>query len=324
MRNKILCILSILLLTVLLFPAAAFAAEEGNPGNQSLTGNNDPAATTAEEGDPEDLPLSDDYDTADDYIIGPAGERIPVKEETTAADTLSEIGENGYRAIVEDNADLFTDSEEAKLLSQLKELTKYGNMGILTNTSYNSDAASYARSQYISMFGETNGALFLIDMYNRRLQIFSGEDVFKTLSTAKTNEITDLVYKYASDGDYYKTAEETIRLMGISLDGGRVVAPMRYATNALFALGLVLIINFIIIMIQRKRSTKMNVMMNALVYNSKAARSSAVQSVRTVMTKQTKRKHVESTGGGGFSGGGGGFSGGGGGGFSGGGGGHSF
>lgn len=324
MRNKILSILSILLLTALLFPAAAFAAEEGNPAEQPLMGNNDPAAINAEEGDPTDQPLIDDSAAANDYIIGPAGELIPVKEETTAADALSEIGENGYEAVVEDNADLFTEAEEAKLLSQLKKLTKYGNMGILTNTSSNSDAASYARSQYISMFGETNGALFLIDMYNRRLQIFSGKDVFKTLSTAKANEITDLVYTYASDGDYYKTAEETFRLIGISLDGGRVVAPMRYATNALFALGLVLIINFIIIMIQRKRSTKMNVMMNALVYDSKAARSSAVQSVRTVMTKQSKRRHVESSGGSGFSGGGGGFSGGGGGGFSGGGGGHSF
>ena len=239
---------------------------------------------------------------------------------------LNAFAADDYQAKIEDNANLFTDSQETELMKQLEELTGYGNMGIATNESYNSDAASLARSKYIEMFGETNGTLFLIDMYNRRIQIFSGGSMYRTITRAKANEITDNIYTYATAGDYARAASKAFDQIKIILEGGRIVTPMKYATNAAFAVGIVLLINFIIITSQRKKGKAETALTSALLHDKKVRNTSVVRNVSTIMTGQTKKRHVESSGGsGGFSGGGGGgFSGGGGGGFSGGGGGHSF
>ena len=231
---------------------------------------------------------------------------------------LNAFAADDYQAKIEDNANLFTDSQETELMNQLEELTGYGNMGIATNESYNSDAASLARSKYIEMFGETNGTLFLIDMYNRRIQIFSGGSMYRTITRAKANEITDNIYTYATAGDYARAASKAFDQIKIILEGGRIVTPMKYATNAAFAVGIVLLINFIIITSQRKKGKAETALTSALLHDKKVRNTSVVRNVSTIMTGQTKKRHVESSGGSG------GFSGGGGGGFSGGGGGHSF
>lgn len=233
---------------------------------------------------------------------------------------------SGYTAVIEDGAELFSESERSLLLHQLEELLSYGNMGIVTNSEWNSDAAQLARDKYLEIFGQSDGTILLIDMYNRRIQIFSGQALYRTLTQAKANEITDNIYTYASDGDYYTAASKAFEQIRIVLEGGRIVTPMRYATNAAFAVGLVLLVNFIILTVQRRRNAPGKELTNALVYDVRNRSTSVVQGVRSVMTKQSRRKHVQSSGGGGgFSGGGGGFTGGGGGGgFSGGGGGHSF
>ena len=151
-------------------------------------------------------------------------------------------------------------------------------------------------------------------MYNRRIEIFSDGAIYKTITRTRANEITDNIYQYATQGDYYMAAKKTFEQMEIILEGGRIATPMKYATNAAFAIGIVLIINFIIITAQRKKKN-VTTLTNALAYEGGRGRISAVQSVNAVMTSQKKTLHVESSGGssgGGFSSGGGGFSGGGG------------
>ena len=233
--------------------------------------------------------------------------------------------DNGYRVIIEDGADLFTDSQEAALREQLQGILPYGSAAIVTNDEYNSDAAALAESKFREYFRDDSATLLMIDMYNRRIQIFSDGAIYKTITRAKANEITDNIYTYATDGDYYMAAKKTFEQIETVLSGGRITTPMKYATNAAFAIGIVLLINFIIITAQRKKKDT-TTLTNALAYEGGRGRISAVQSVNAVMLSQKKSRHVESSGG--SSGGGGGFSGGGGGGgggfSSGGGGGHSF
>ena len=233
--------------------------------------------------------------------------------------------DNGYRVIIEDEADLFTDSEEAALKEQLQGILPYGSAAIVTNDEYNYDAAELAEERFREFFGNGSATLLMIDMYNRRIQIFSDGAIYKTVSRAKANEITDNIYTYATDGDYYMAAKKTFEQIETILSGGRITTPMKYATNAAFAFGIVLLINFIIITAQRKKKNT-TTLTNALAYESGRGNITAVQSVNATMLTQKKSRHVESSGGSG--GGGGGFSGGGGGGgggfSSGGGGGHSF
>ena len=235
-------------------------------------------------------------------------------------------GNNGdYQVIIEDGADLFTDAEEAALRKQLEGILPYGSAAIITNDEYNSDASALAEQRFRELFLNHSATLLMIDMYNRRIQIFSDGAIYRSISRAKANEITDNIYTYATKGDYYTAAQKTFEQIETILGGGRITTPMKYATNAAFAIGIVLIINFIIITAQRKKKN-VTTLTNALAYEGGRGRISAVQSVNAVMTSQRKTRHVESSGGS-SGGGGGGFSGGGGGGggfSSGGGGGHSF
>ena len=232
--------------------------------------------------------------------------------------------DNDYQVIIEDAADLFTDAEEADLKEQLKGILPYGSAAIITNEEHNYDAAALAEQRFRELFLDHSATLLMIDMYNRRIQIFSDGAIYKTITRTRANEITDNIYKYATEGDYYMAAKKTFEQMQTILEGGRIATPMKYATNAAFAIGIVLIINFIIITAQRKKKN-VTTLTNALAYEGGRGRITAVKSVNSVMTSQRKTRHVESSGGS-SGGGGGGFSGGGGGGgfSSGGGGGHSF
>ena len=230
-----------------------------------------------------------------------------------------------YRVIIEDEADLFTDAQEADLKKQLEGILPYGSAAIVTNEAYNYDAAELAEERFREFFRDDSATLLMIDMYNRRIEIFSDGAIYKTISPTRANEITDNIYTYATNGDYYMAAKKTFEQIETILSGGRITTPMKYATNAAFAVGIVLLINFIIITAQRKKKD-VTTLTNALAYEGGRGNISAVQSVNAVMTSQKKSRHIESSGGS-SGGGGGGFSGGGGGGggfSSGGGGGHSF
>ena len=149
--------------------------------------------------------------------------------------------------------------------------------------------------------------------------------MYKYITKAQANAITDNSYKHASRGDFYKCANEIYAQEYQILKGGRVAQPMKHISNMLVAITLGILVNYIIVVIQRRKITE-----SASKVFSATTASSLVATVNyTDKIKEKRTRVYESSGGsgggGGFSGGGGGgFSGGGGGGFSGGGGGHSF
>lgn len=243
---------------------------------------------------------------------------IPLFALTARAEEVTYKDDNGNEAIVRDDADLFSETEEQKLIERLKTALPYGGAAIVTTNHNSSTTSYYAESSYRQYFGTSSGTLFLMDMDNRYLQFFSDGSNYNVLTESKTNEISDNVYTYASRGDYFKCADMAFEQVTTVLSGGRIVTPMRYVTNAISAIGVVLMVNIWIVVFQRKKPDP-----SKIVDTMGQTHRGAVKRVRTRMTKQRKTRHAESSGGGRI-GIGGGFGGGGGGGHSGGGGGHSF
>lgn len=220
--------------------------------------------------------------------------------------------ETGYLVIVEDDADLLSDEEEEQLALEMQEITAYGNVAF-KSISYNEHSASYfAREYYHETFHQESGTLFLIDMDNREIYIFSDGAVYQTITVAYANIITDNVYTYASDGDYYSCASKAYHQIYTLLSGQKIAQPMKYISNALLALILAALINYFIVRL--------------LSGSSKPGTSEILNSISTkyafvhpnmTLTNQTKVYSPPSSsgggGGGGHSGGGGGHSGGGGG-----------
>ena len=239
----------------------------------------------------------------------------------------AEAGESAYRVVIDDEAELLTAAEEKQLRSVMEKVLPYGNAAFVSVDHNSTTAERLAESKFLEFFGDTSGALLLIDMDNRYIQLIADGAVYETVNRTRCNEITDNIYRYASQKDYYTCAAKAFEQVARLLEGGRVAAPFRYVTNAFLAMGLALLGNFIVVNLQRKKKVAPeNALSVQVAVNtaSSAVKSAVVAGVVLKMLSQRKTKHVESSGGGRS---GGGFSGGGGhsgGGFSGGGGGHRF
>ena len=227
----------------------------------------------------------------------------------------AEEGESPYRVVIEDGADLLTEAEEAELSAVMEKVLPYGNAAFVSVSVNSTTAERLAESKFMEFFGDVSGALLLIDMDNRYIQLIADGAVYKTVTRTRCNEITDNIYTYASKGDYLSCASKAFEQVTGLLEGQRIAAPFRYVTNAFLALCLALLGNFALMSLQRRKKVSPENALNVQVAvnaASTAVKAGAVAAVALTMLDQRRTKHVESSSsGGGHSGGG--FSGGGGG-----------
>ncbi|MBR3002630.1 MAG: TPM domain-containing protein [Clostridia bacterium] len=151
-----------------------------------------------------------------------------------------------YKVIIEDDANLLTEVEESQLKAQMNELTEYGNIVFKSINDNHSTTASYASKYYHQTLGTQSGTLFLIDMDNRKIYIFSDGENYKTITSSKAETITDNIYTYATKKQYYQCAKEAFSQIYILLEGGKIAEPMKYISNGLIAIMLALFVNFVI------------------------------------------------------------------------------
>lgn len=77
---------------------------------------------------------------------------------------------NNYKIIIEDDANLLTETEEQKLKVTMSALTEYGNvMFKTTNITTNYKPLKYIRNYYYSTLANQKGVAFYIDMKQRQL-----------------------------------------------------------------------------------------------------------------------------------------------------------
>ena len=219
--------------------------------------------------------------------------------------------ETGFDAIIIDDANLLQPDQYDKLLEDMKPITEYGNAVFYSTSEYQGPVTSVSESKYQSTCGLESGTLFIIDMNQREMYIYSMDDVYKIVNKSYANTITDNNYKYATNGDYYKCASETFKQMYTILDGGKISQPMKYVSNILLAIILAILINYAVVrMVSNTRDPSNSEVLKAIVTKQ------ASSSIATSFSHQTRvydPPSSSSSGGGGGGGGGGGHSGGGGG-----------
>ena len=223
--------------------------------------------------------------------------------------------DTGYVVILEDDAELMTAEEQAALAEQMKAITKWGNVGFKSISENPRSTAGYIEDYYREQFGSSSGTILLIDMDNRNIWIKNNGAISKVITNAYSDTITDNSYRYASKSDYYGCAEEVFFEIETVLSGHRIAQPMKYISNALCAVILAFLINYVLM---RCMSRAGKAGEEEFLKNMK--HHCQLTNARAELVKQTKIYQPPSSDSGGSSGGGGG----GGGGSSGSGGGHSF
>ena len=247
------------------------------------------------------------------------GKSYALDQSAFLSSSVYQNSDTGYSAYIDDEEDLLSSSEEENLLKKLVPLTQYGNVAFLSGRGEYSAAATI-RDFYNEVFYGKSGLIFFIDMENREIRIQSGGAFYRTISSDVANSITDNVYVFASNGDYYRTAAVAFSQVKAKMEGRFVATPMRWISNFFLAIFLGLLLNFtMLLMTWKQNRAGSKAVLGALRPNM------ILGNREVIMTNQTKvRLSSSSSRRGGRSGGG--FSGGGrsGGGFSSGGGGHRF
>ena len=226
--------------------------------------------------------------------------------------TVYTNSETGYSVIIEDDASLLSNDEKIQLAETMKDITPYGDVAF-KSIDYNPySTETYIERYYNSIFGTGSGTVFLIDMDNRNIWIYSDGSIYSTITTAYANVITDNVYTYASDKDYFTCANKAFIQEAALLQGRRISQPMKYISNALLAIAIAILINYFIVrQTSRVRKASDNEIVNGVFANN-AFNNVSVNFIRQTRT-YSPRSSSSSGSSGGHSGGGGGHSGGGGG-----------
>ena len=68
-----------------------------------------------------------------------------------AKDTV--VTENGYQIVIRDDAGLLSDSEEKKLIEDMRPITEYGNVAFVSGSVYSMETSTYAKQVYKELFG---------------------------------------------------------------------------------------------------------------------------------------------------------------------------
>lgn len=213
-----------------------------------------------------------------------------------------------YKVVIMDKANLLTDEEEKQLTKEMEELTAYGNIVFSTVKLQHRDYEGYSEETYYKLFGNEPGVIFQIDMGNRKITLSSSTAMDEVLRSERST-IVDNVYRYATKGNYYGCASECFRQIKAIYNEEEIAHDMKYINNAIFALTLGLILNFIVVFITMRKSVSKKKLLGALLTAPEIANP---ELVATEITKKYSPRKSRSGGGGGGSsgGGGGGFSGG--------------
>jgi uncharacterized protein len=214
-----------------------------------------------------------------------------------------ENDETGYRALIVDEADLLSSSEEADLLEEMEEITEYSNVAFVSVDQNYSSTENLAMRLNEEYFGNDSGIVFIIDMDNRYIWIDSMGGARKTITDDYAQTITDNVYSYASDEDYYKCASRAFAQIHSLFEGQWIAQPMKYISNAFLAVALALLINYFIVRMLSRASKASARQITGGIFTKVD-----INNARANFTHQTKRYSPQSSGssGSGRSGGGGG------------------
>lgn len=162
----------------------------------------------------------------------------------------------GYIAVIEDPYNNMTIEEEKSIMEVMVLLTHYGNVAYIVTDDSHYDSAGYANACFDRLFGKgnVNGIVFLID--KEMVYILTDGAIERVISSRKAEIITDNVYTYAMQNDYYNCGYNAFLQMNQLLEGKNIPKPMEHICNALLAL--VIGFFFCYILIRQKKIKTLN------------------------------------------------------------------
>ena len=128
---------------------------------------------------------------------------LDIIRSSSSSEALAELPpENEADVYIDDGAGLFDEEQYAQVKAAMLRVTSLYPVALVTtgDTGGYYTTESYAVSKFRDLYGSGKGILFVIDMQNRYLYLYTDNGNSK-LSVSKCDTVTDNVYMYARNGD---------------------------------------------------------------------------------------------------------------------------
>lgn len=167
------------------------------------------------------------------------------------------MSDTEYTAIIIDNTDVFTDSEESALLNEMSSLCEHGNVCITTLVSYEGLTYEIMNDLYTDEFGDTSGIILFLETKQSAMRIYCHGELAQEINSSSVYDITDKIAGYATRGDYYACADNFLAETRFFFFDKELSAPMKLVTSALLAVIISLTATYFIVKLfyGRKKST---------------------------------------------------------------------
>lgn len=187
-------------------------------------------------------------DMQDDSAVAAMGSSFSgdlKKTVVNSGDSGSKYPNNIY---IHDESGLLSDADKAALLNDMEPITQFGSVLFYTTDTNNyGTTEKLAEEAFYQYFADGQSATaFVIDMDRREVFIYSDGVILRDLSESKATTITDNVYTYLGDGEYYEGSKKAFEQINAVLEGKRIPETMKVVCNILIAMNLGFLICYIV------------------------------------------------------------------------------
>lgn len=157
--------------------------------------------------------------------------------------------EPAYPILLEDEAELLTPEEEASLQEAMGPIAQHGAVAFWTTTqpgNVDAKAEEYFNT-HIGTKRTDSGVVFMIDMSERQIYIFSRGEIEKHVSRSDAYAITADISHYATKGAYADCAQEAFSRMGSRLEGKQLHSTMRLVCSMVAGIAAGLMLAYVIV-----------------------------------------------------------------------------
>ena len=162
----------------------------------------------------------------------------------------------GFRAVIEDELDLLTATEERKILDEMIPLTEYGSVAFWSTREESADVQTQAEEKRRALFGEESSCIVVINKAYQQLSIQSRGQLAKVITSARAGRIAARGSTDLTRGQTYNAVSEAFSQIGTLTGSSKAAAHLRVFCNLFLSLMIGLTLTSVFVLVRKKRADR--------------------------------------------------------------------
>ena len=162
----------------------------------------------------------------------------------------------GFRAVIEDELDLLTATEERKILDNMIPLTEYGSVAFWSTREESADVQTQAEEKRRTLFGEESSCIVVINKAYQQLSIQSRGQLAKVITSARAGRIAARGSTDLTRGQTFNAVSEAFSQIGTLTGSSKAAALLRVFCNLFLSLMIGLTLTSVFVLVRKKRADR--------------------------------------------------------------------